>query len=107
MIEIVNASTSSKAGVYVGRSMPRFPRGSVLGNPYKIGKDGDRDEVIEKYKVWLRTQYRKGGAVKIELDMLARKVKAGQDIVLVCWCYPQRCHAEFIREAIEKLSIRI
>jgi hypothetical protein len=28
-------------------------RTTIFGNPYKIGKDGDRDEVISKFKKWL------------------------------------------------------
>jgi hypothetical protein len=34
----------ANAGVYIGR-------GSAWGNPYVIGKDGDRAEVIEKYRM--------------------------------------------------------
>jgi hypothetical protein len=35
--------------VYVGRP-------SVWGNPFVIGKDGSRAEVIEKYETWLMSQ---------------------------------------------------
>ena len=33
----------ASAGIYIGR-------GSAWGNPFVIGRDGDRAEVIEKYK---------------------------------------------------------
>ena len=36
--------------VYIGR-------GSKWGNPYVIGKDGNRDEVIEKYRLYARLLY--------------------------------------------------
>lgn len=36
--------------VYIGR-------GSKWGNPFVIGRDGDRAEVITKYERWLRTQH--------------------------------------------------
>lgn len=102
MISIINVKglTPNKPGVtYVGRDWNGWNR-SPLANDNHIGRDGSRSEVIEKYKVWLREQYRLGGAVKIELDMLSRKYSEGQNIVLGCWCTPEPCHAEFIRDAI-------
>ena len=40
--------------ICVGRRM-RFLRlvGSKWANPFKIGRDGTRDEVIAKYRAWL------------------------------------------------------
>lgn len=35
--------------VYIGRP-------SILGNPFTVGRDGTREEVIAKYEDWLRTQ---------------------------------------------------
>ena len=35
--------------VYIGR-------GSKWGNPFRIGEDGDRQEVIDKYEQWIKTQ---------------------------------------------------
>ena len=35
--------------VYIGRP-------SVWGNPFVIGKDGSRDDVIAKYEAWLMTR---------------------------------------------------
>jgi hypothetical protein len=34
--------------IYIGRP-------SIWGNPFEIGKDGGRTDVIEKYEVWLNT----------------------------------------------------
>jgi hypothetical protein len=36
-------------GIYIGRP-------SALGNPFVIGKDGDRATVIRKYAAWLAEQ---------------------------------------------------
>ena len=65
--------------VYVGRP-------TKFGNPFEIGVDGTRSEVIRKYKAWLRTQP--------ELIAAIRKELAGKD--LVCWCAPKACHADVI-----------
>lgn len=65
--------------VYIGRP-------SKWGNPFVIGKDGTRDEVIEKYKVWLLSQPAKVEAVKREL--------VGKD--LICFCAPKGCHGDVL-----------
>lgn len=43
----------SKSGVYIGR--PKSGGEWGFGNPFVIGKDGSRAEVIEKFKSWLDT----------------------------------------------------
>ena len=30
------------------------------------------------------------------LDSIARRVAAGSDVRILCWCYPKRCHADDI-----------
>ena len=56
-----------------------------MGNPFVIGKDGSRDDVIAKYETWLL------GSGKL-VDQLA--ALAGKD--LVCWCAPARCHGDVL-----------
>ena len=71
--------------VYIGRP-------SIWGNPFVIGNDGTRDEVIAKFEAYiLRTS-----------DLLAQLSKlAGRDVV--CWCAPARCHGDvLVRMANER-----
>ncbi len=71
---------SDKAGpsaIYIGRPGP-------WGNPFSIGKDGTRDEVIEKYRQWLLKS-----TLMDDLHLLR-----GRD--LVCWCAPLRCHGDIL-----------
>lgn len=58
---------------------------SIWGNPFVIGKDGSRDNVIAKYDARLL------GNPKLlaQLHMLAGKS-------LVCWCAPARCHGDVL-----------
>jgi hypothetical protein len=72
---------SRPGAVYVGRPSP-------FGNPFEIGRDGTRDEVIAKHIEWLRE--------RPEMVERARRELAGQD--LICWCAPARCHAEVLRD---------
>lgn len=98
MVSVINHKDwDGVDGIYVGRP-------SVLGNPFVIGRDGTRLEVIEKYRHWLRRQYKQGGKVKLELLRLAQLHLEGKNLLLVCWCLPAPCHAEFIKEAIEKIA---
>jgi hypothetical protein len=65
--------------VYIGRRMTMggwdLPQ-SKWANPFKIGKDGDKEEVLEKYKAYIL-----GSPLKNELEELRGKT-------LGCWCHP-------------------
>jgi Domain of unknown function (DUF4326) len=84
MCKILNArevgKTSTANRVYVGRP-------SKWGNPFALGREGSRSEVISKYRCWVVTQADLMNAL-IELR--------GKD--LICWCAPLACHAEVLRD---------
>ena len=92
MITIHNAREYHGPGEYIGRPHPRFPKGSVLGNPYHVGRDGSRAEVIAKCRRWLRGQWLAGpNQVKDELLRLAEVYRAEGGLDLICWCSPLPC----------------
>lgn len=73
-----------KAQVYIGR-------GSKWGNPFHIGKDGTREEVIEKYH-----QYILGNSQLLTcLHELNGKT-------LGCYCKPLFCHGDVLVELINR-----
>lgn len=77
--------------IYIGR-------GSRWGNPFVIGKDGDRDEVCDKYREYLKTQIGEGKVTLFDLAQLAHKD-------LVCFCAPLRCHGDTLeRYALHALQ---
>lgn len=85
-----------KSGEYIGR-------GSPLGNPFIIGKDGSREQVIAKYRVWLNEQImRKNPVVLDELNRLGNKAIDEKGLALQCFCYPKPCHGEVIKEKLVK-----
>jgi len=67
--------------VYIGRPGP-------FGNPFEIGKDGTREEVVEKYAEWVLTQPELLAIIKTEL----------KGKVLACWCAPKLCHGDILVE---------
>lgn len=70
----------SKYDIYIGRP-------SKWGNPFVIGKDGNREEVLEKYKNWILTQ-----------ENLLQDLHELKGKVLGCWCYPLKCHGDILVE---------
>ena len=42
------------------------------------------------------------GEFKQELRIILRKILSGKSIRLVCWCYPDECHGEVVRDYLEK-----
>lgn len=83
--------------VYIGRKFAHFQQ-SKWANPFVIGLDGTREEVIEKYK-----QYLLGRQDLIDaLPELREKI-------LVCWCGGRAvgipCHADVLIELMKELGI--
>jgi len=82
MTSIVNIK-SSKCDIYIGR-------GTICGNPFVIGKDGTRKEVIEKYKKYVAGN-------RIIMSQLYKL----KDKVLGCHCKPLECHGDILVRLIE------
>jgi hypothetical protein len=77
-----------KYDVYIGRAVPRSGmKASVWGNPFVLGKDGTREEVMVKYRAWLM-----GNA-----ELLARLPEL-RGKILGCWCAPLACHGDILSE---------
>lgn len=62
----------------------RVDRGTRYGNPFVLGEDGDRDEVCDLYES-AYLPHKKG---------IASRCGELSGKVLVCHCYPERCHAD-------------
>lgn len=78
--------------VYIGRA--RKGEKSLWGNPFVIGKDGDRNEVIDKYRHWLWSQLKNGRITKEDILSLDGKT-------LGCFCKPQKCHGDVLVAAVD------
>lgn len=69
--------------VYIGRPGP-------WGNPFQIGPDGSRAEVIAKYREWV-----------VKQPDLLRELPALKGKTLGCWCRPKACHGDVLVELID------
>jgi hypothetical protein len=72
--------------VYIGR-------GSRWGNPFRMGQDGDRAEVIEKYRAWIEEQLRDVAGLRDEFRAL-------KGMRLGCYCKPLACHGDVLLELL-------
>jgi Domain of unknown function (DUF4326) len=73
-----------KYNVYIGRP-------SKWGNPFVVGIDGTRAEVVRKYESWVVTQ-------KHLMDSLTEL----QGKILGCWCHPQLCHGDVLARLVNE-----
>lgn len=73
---------------------------SVLGNPFVVGRDGSRNEVIAQYRRWLGARLQEPNSPQAdELRRLLARAAAGE-LELLCWCHPLPCYAEVVRSAL-------
>ncbi|ABM97060.1 DUF4326 domain-containing protein [Methylibium petroleiphilum] len=75
----------------------------VLGNRHVLRDHRDaagRQAVIEAFERDLEADLAAGGPMHAEIVRLATRVLAGERLALRCWCAPDRCHGDPIRDAI-------
>lgn len=90
-----------ESNVYIGRKGIVFvdgqrfpPHNSPFANPFKVGKDGTREEVLEKFRAYMKARLQAEPDLKQQLQQLKGKQ-------LGCWCHPERCHGDILLELIE------
>jgi hypothetical protein len=66
-------------------------RTTKWGNPFKIGKDGTREEVVAKYETWIRKH-----------PKLLSCLSELEGKILGCWCKPEACHGDVLIKLIEE-----
>jgi hypothetical protein len=104
---VVNIKSKAEAfRVYVGRSGIKADAGMpALANPFRIGVDGDRNTVIEKYRAWLWRSIQRPDSPQLEALVELLSIARDQQIVeLACHCAPRRCHAEVIAACLKWLD---
>ena len=104
-LNVINGYRESFEGegiVYIGRQnwnlgLPK----SLLANPFRVNDNCDRQMAVQKYRTWLWERIQERGLVWDELNWLADKVEAGEDISLSCYCAPKACHGDIVKNAVE------
>lgn len=78
----------------------RIDRRTRWGNPYRISPEATREEVIRRYRAYLRGRIR-SGAIPL------RKIAALHGKPLACWCHPKPCHGEVLAEEAARAHHRL
>ena len=88
-IKVVNCNSKrDNFTMYIGRNFAGMPA-SPFHNPFRIGPDGDRQQVIEKFAAyWYAPE-------QAELRLLAQ-IQISYFEILGCWCKPEACHGDII-----------
>ena len=80
----------------------KVDRTSVLGNPFKMRSENERDLVCDKYMKYFTSKIIEKDKVFLdELKRLKKILITYGKIELFCWCTPKRCHAETIKKLLE------
>ena len=85
--KIINIKSDEKYDVYIGRP-------SLFGNPFEIGKDGNRETVIKLYRFYFYNRLEHDTYFKSEVLKLKGKI-------LACYCKPLACHGDIIAEYLD------
>jgi hypothetical protein len=72
-----------RAAFYRGRRLPASP----FANPHVLGRAGDRMTVISRFE---------RETMPFLHQRMIDEIASRPNLVLVCWCAPQRCHGHSI-----------
>jgi hypothetical protein len=73
--------------IYIGRP-------GKWGNPFVIGKDGTREEVIAKYEAYL-----------LSTPVLIAALHELKGKALGCWCAPLACHGDILAKYADEIKL--
>lgn len=99
IIQVVNIRQFSEKTITDGVCIHIF-RPNILGNPFYMRDESERELVNIKFHKYLQEEYRKRGKVYDELMRLVDLVKYGHNLYLICFCAPKPCHGDIIAQAI-------
>ncbi len=80
----------------------KVDRSSVLGNPFYMRHESERDNACDQYQEYFRKKVESTGAFRQEIDRLCSLYAEHDKLNLFRWCAPNRCHAETIKAYIER-----
>lgn len=85
---VVNIRKTKEYDVYIGRPSP-------AGNPFRIGPDGTREEVLEKFQKYFDRRMKHDLLFRAYIHELSGKV-------LGCYCKELSCHGDIIAKYLNE-----
>jgi len=101
MTKIINIKSGDKFDTYIGRA----GRGNdgYYGNPHNIGycelchRIHDREDSLREYKIYFDKKIKEDDAFQTGIKLL-------KDRTLGCFCKPENCHGDIIKEYLDNLD---
>lgn len=87
-------------GIHVDRTNP------TLGNPYILRdkkSHEQRDVCCNQFERMAEHDMQHRGPIYRAVMELVERVLAGEQIALMCWCKPNRCHADWIADRVRAI----
>ena len=80
----------------------RIDRASVLGNPFPMAVESERDKVCKEYEEYFHNKMKDTNSqFYSKMAEILDVYKQFKQIRLFCWCAPKRCHGETIKKWLE------
>lgn len=80
----------------------KIDRSSILGNPYYMKSENERNKVCEQYETYFYKKINNNdNNFLAELKRLKNLLEKYNKLELYCWCYPKHCHGETIKQYLE------
>lgn len=101
MTKVVNIRSGDKFDAYIGRA--GHGQDGYYGNPHIIGfcklckRTHDREDSIKEYKEYFYKRIAEDEAFRLGVKLL-------KDNVLGCFCAPEKCHGDIIKEYLDNLK---
>ena len=83
---LISEARDANAYVFIGKT-------SKWGGPFQVAWDGDQQEIVEKYRDWVKSQ------PKLLADLPSLRGK-----VLGCYCAPRPCHGDVLIELLQEAT---
>lgn len=91
---------------YGSRGVKRADRNTPFGNPFRIGPDGTREDVVRKHKEWLEEWIYYGKEIVVRgawnNKWVIEHLEELRGLIIGCWCKPEPCHVDTLIELLER-----
>ena len=77
----------------------------ILGNRFVLHNTNDaaaRRDVIERFRAEYEADLERHGPMSAATEALAERVRKGERLVCMCWCWPAPCHGSLIVNEVKR-----
>lgn len=104
-LNVVVRSKRNRAMVPKGFVMVDIDRPTPLGNPFRLptGYDIEADtaNILGRYRDWLNAALAPRNTPEWSaFSAILTRLRNGERIALMCWCFPSRCHGDIVRDML-------